>query len=127
MELKIDPNDMKAIVSAAILDKMSREQRDVLVQEAIASLLVPQKQDSYSRVEAKTKLQDAFSTAAYTVTVEIVREHLRTDEAFRGAVTTMVTRGILSLLDNESDSAKLSGSVASIIAALFEKAAGNSY
>lgn len=82
---------VKALVTEALFKAIDEKKREELLKAAIGSLL---KEEGGHYGPKTSKLQDCFNQAAYEVAREIVREKMTKDEAFKGAIGTVVTEAL---------------------------------
>jgi streptomycin 6-kinase len=76
MDLKIDPETMRQLVQAAVIDKLSPEEKTSILSKAVASLFVPT--NAYG---SKTSpLEDLFAREAVTVARMQVQAELEKPE-----------------------------------------------
>jgi hypothetical protein len=121
MDIKIDKDALREIVSAAILEKMSQEQRDLLIQQALASLLQAPP-DSYGKKQP-TKMEDLFREATYGAARDIVKEILASDTALKEKLAVACRDALTRALNND----ELVTSIASLFSQIFAKAAEARY
>lgn len=98
MDLRIDTKDMHSLVSEAILTRLSEEQRNILIQEAIGSLLTPVETRGYGT--GRTQLQEAFRQAVYGVSCDVVKKTLEESPAVIEAIQKLVAEAVAKLLAN---------------------------
>lgn len=111
MELKIPPDEMTKIVSAAILEKISAEQRTTLISDAIQHLLQPSQKDNY--YGGKTSpLQEAFRHATVEVARIIVLEELQKDGEFKARIRELTTKAFEKLASNDQIVSDLAHAIA---------------
>lgn len=76
----MDEDTLKVVTSRILLESMTREDRDKLLEGALKSLLTePASRDIYSR-DKRTKFQEAFDTAVAACAMTLIKEHLQTPE-----------------------------------------------
>lgn len=74
MEIKLDPEAVASIASAAILQSLSAEQRDEVIKQAVSALLRPDEGRGFG--SGKTPLQKAFDSAIANAAYRVVQEHI---------------------------------------------------
>jgi pyruvoyl-dependent arginine decarboxylase (PvlArgDC) len=85
--LNLPDDQMREIVSAAILQTVTAENRDALITSAIASLLAPNSSGYGGR---ESPLQVAFNLAIQQTARQIVKEMLDTDEQIKAVVEEII-------------------------------------
>jgi hypothetical protein len=90
-EIKIESDAMQAIVSKAILEGIDGDQRQAILEQAVAALITPRGERGYGRPEPTTPLQDAFDAAVRGVVNEVAREVVVDDPALRDKVRELIT------------------------------------
>jgi len=111
MELKITPEQMTQLLSTTILDKISKEDRDVLIAKAIEHLLTPAQKDPYYKVNSDTVLTRAFKEAAEFVARQEVVSELKTNEKFKSQMREMLAKVMDKLANDEALIARIGGCV----------------
>lgn len=94
----INSDSMQAIVSKAILEGIDAQQKDLLIEQAVKSLLVAPKSPGYG-VQTKTPLQDAFDDAVRRTARTVVDEVIETEglaDRIRALVREQVTAALAS-------------------------------
>lgn len=86
-ELKIDDATMTGLVTKALVEGLSPETRQAMIEDSIkAHLLVKPAKRNYYDPEPLSPLQEAFNRATYEVAMKVCRETLTEDPAFRAKV-----------------------------------------
>jgi hypothetical protein len=101
MDVKIDADAMTAVVSRAILEGISTEQRDLLLEQAVTALVTPVKKDRYSLDPATTPLQEAFRLAAQRVVNQVATEMVEANPEFVAKVHEMVGEVIVKAAEED--------------------------
>ena len=115
--MKLEISDMREVVSAAILQKLTEEQRNMLIQQAIAALLTP-KEKQYGGL-GETPLQTAFSQAVFDVARDVVKDQITKDPKFVNTLGTIVTMALAKAMAQD----ELVDGMASLFAQTFAKLA----
>ena len=97
MEIKVD----EAMVSKAIFDSLTKEDRDKLVTDAISTLIHEKPKESYGSRRYKSHLAEIFDQCVFTVAREVVNEELRKPET-RTLLAGAVQAAMIKALDPES-------------------------
>ena len=113
--LNLPDDQMREIVSAAILQTVTTENRDALIAQAIANLLAPNS-SGYGRKESP--LQEAFNSAVFNKAKQIVVEALDLDETLNTKIKAIVIEAAEKALSEEKRG-EMINSMASAIAAAF--------
>lgn len=91
-EIKLDSDAVQNIVAKALLEELSEEARNSLIQQAITYLIAaPKNTNHYSNRPEKSPLQVAFEKAAVEVADGYVRELFKKDE-FKSQVDRAVLK-----------------------------------
>lgn len=97
MDVKLDANSVRELVSEALLRQLDEQKRDELLKGAIAHLITPVKgQGLYGRDEP-SPLARAFNGAVEHAAQSIVRETLANDEAFKAQIRGLITDAVVTL------------------------------
>jgi pyruvoyl-dependent arginine decarboxylase (PvlArgDC) len=115
--LDLPDDQMREIVSAAILQTVTAENRDALITSAIASLLAPNSSGFGSR---QSPLQLAFNIAIEQKAKQIVKEMLDTDEQIERAVEDIIISAAKKAFSSENKDTMID-SMANAIAAGFRQ------
>lgn len=101
--LQIDSQAMQIIVAKAIMDTMTTESRDALVQQAIATLITPPPKDrnSYSSREPRSPLQEMFEYSVQNVARDMVATIVRDDDAFRARIRELLDAALAKAFEGE--------------------------
>lgn len=97
MDVKIDAEAMQSVVAKALMEGISTEQRDLIMEQAVKALITPPK-NSYGRVDGQTPLQDAFDMAATSAVRTLAREAIEKHPEFRERVDAMLGEAITNAL-----------------------------
>ncbi|HXH95254.1 MAG TPA: hypothetical protein VNN25_27010 [Thermoanaerobaculia bacterium] len=98
MDIKLETDTIKAIVSEAVMASLTSEKREALIQNALNYLLT-QKKDGYSNHPPESLLESAFKQALGTIAREISSEMLANDTRVREVVRKMIADAVEKLLD----------------------------
>ncbi len=92
MDVRLDDDAMRGIITKAIVDSLTPERREALIAAAIKELL--EKDSSASRYgSSKTKLQSIFDMAALDVAREVARDVMSKDEAIKEKIRQLFYEG----------------------------------
>jgi hypothetical protein len=104
IHLEIPAEKVQEYVSAAILTGLPQETRDLLIKEAIASLMKPkEKSGGYSYGTQKTVLQDAFDQAVYGAAVGAVRDFMEKDATFKQKLADLIADAVQIVLTEQRE------------------------
>lgn len=113
-EIKIESDAMQAIVSKAILEGIDADQKQAILEQAVAALIKPRGEKRYGMPDPTTPLQDAFDTAVRSVVNQVAREFVEENQELRAKVREMVAQAMATALD--SPGTKLQGAVRDAVA-----------
>ena len=113
--LNLPDDQMREIVSAAILQTVTAENRDALITAAISSLLKP---NSSGFGAKESPLQAAFNSAIHQKAKQIVTEMLDADEQIKTALENIIISAAKKAFSAEKKNDMID-SMASAIAAGF--------
>ncbi len=87
MDLRVDSEAMQALVAKSLIDALTPDQRDKLMQQAITNLLMqsPDSTNTY-RGDTRSYLQRAFDQQVVEVANKIVREQFENDAGFKANI-----------------------------------------
>lgn len=115
MSLTISDDAMKSVMASAILQAITKEEREKLIQAALESLLT-EKETNYPY---KTKLSRVFDDAVHVFARKHVEEMLRGDEVFKTKLREVLNKGIEGVLAGIET--KIHDAVSNIITKAFER------
>lgn len=101
MDIKLDPESLKDVVSSAILKSIDDNKRDALIEAAIKHLLTPQGGSSY--VKAESPLQTAFNNAVSFVSQSIAREMLENDTSVRANIQALLQEAFMKVMSQNRE------------------------
>lgn len=93
VDLKIDSEGMNALVAKAIMDSLTPEKREQLIQAAIAGLL-ERKRSTRLGASDKSELQEIFEQATYATASQVIREGLEKDAVFREKIDSVFREAV---------------------------------
>lgn len=100
MDVKLDGEQMNAIVSKAILDTLTPEVRANLTQASITELLTKKSTNSYGR-QNSSELQAIFEQCTREVARKIITENMADDADFRAKVDGVFRDAVTKAFSNE--------------------------
>lgn len=103
MDIKLEDEMLKSIVSEAILKSFDDQKRDALVQGAIKHLLTPPQKDRYSYGEPKSPLQEAFEYGIRNVSIRICGEILENDENVKEKIRGLLNDAMVRLTETNRE------------------------
>lgn len=98
--ITIDPEALATIAAKAIFEGIGQEQRDLVLQQAVRSLLEVPK-TPYGMV-GRSPLQSAFDTAIASVAHDVVRRQIMNDPAVRAKIEEFLAGPVAKLLEEDS-------------------------
>lgn len=103
MELKLSDDQLKSLVSEAILNAINQEQRAILIKEAIQHLLQPKDGSGYHG-QRMSPLQDSFNIAVQRVAHDICRDALENNADIKEQIRALVAESFRKALVDERSS-----------------------
>ena len=98
--IQFDPATMNQIVSKAIIESISDEQRDLIIQQAVNSLLKAPPRSGYG-VEPQTPIQAAFDNAVSMAAMKIAHDFVAENEQLKDKVRALLAQSAEVLLADE--------------------------
>lgn len=116
LSLNLGENEMRAIVAEAIVAKLDEAARRDLIQQAVAKMLVPERQGYGSRATEQSWLHMAFENAVRNLTYEVAREYIESHPEVRQQIEDALGAALVKLTQgNRSIRAAVAESVASAL------------
>lgn len=106
LQIKMDDDAMKAVVSRAILDQLDSAKRDQILEQAVTTLLTARKDPTGWSAKETTPLQQAFDQAVRSVAMDAVTETLNANPQFKERIRSLVADALAAVMD-ESDQSDL--------------------
>lgn len=113
MTLDLNDEQLKAVISGAIVAHLSPESREKLIADAVKAAMVP---DQYDK---KTPLMRAFAYSVEQIASHLVTEKLENNAEFRQRLDSMIEDAIKKSLDTDRE--KIVGQMASAITSWLTK------
>jgi hypothetical protein len=99
MEIKLDIETIKGLVSESIMTSLTDEKRDTLIQGALTYLLTKVKHPYGNRTESP--VEGAFNSALEKIAQEMATEALEKDTRVRETIRKMISDAAERLLDEK--------------------------
>lgn len=99
MNLSLNDDQLKTVISGAVLQAITPESRDKLLSEALSSLLKAGSSD----YDKKSPLQRAFDHAIADIAREMVTKQFSEDQAVRQKVGDLVAEAVTRVLDGDRE------------------------
>lgn len=99
-DIKLDPSAVQDLIHGAILNAISTDARDALIESALKHLMTPQR--SYAGQQA-TPLAEAFTQAVRSAAQKVVMESVRDDERVQAKIRELVSPTIAAICDGNYD------------------------
>lgn len=114
MEIKLDNDQLKTVVSEAILQSLDATKKDELIKSALAYLLTPQNTTTYGR-KGESPIQCAFNNALEFLARDTAKEMLASDESIQTTIRGLISDAVKALGErNREDTVmKISNAIAS--------------
>lgn len=93
MELKLNEEKIKELLSGAILKELGENQRDVLIAQSISYLLSEQKRGEGYYAEKFIPLHEAFNKAVKCVANKVVLEYVENNEEIKQKIKDLFAEG----------------------------------
>ncbi len=117
-QLTIDAGTLKTITAKAIIEGISTEAKDELIQKAIENVIAVPEKKGYG-IEVKSALQQAFDQAIVEIARGVVKEFLEQDTKTRDKIVAVIHNGIMEAFEEKA--AETSHSIAEAIGRVFTK------
>ncbi len=122
MNLTLNEEQMRAVVTKAILEGLGDEQKTLILQQAVEHLMGAPEKSGYSyKQDNRNRLQIAFDNAAERALEQIAREEMAKPENVE-KLRALVGPCLEQALTNSTSYAAIKRAVGSAIAAAFDKA-----
>lgn len=99
MDLKIDSEAMRTVVAEAIVAKLDEQSRVDLIQQAVAKMLTPPKQQ-YGSSPTKSPLEAAFEGAVLNLTVDVTKQYIEDHPEIKDKIRSVMIEGLEKLLND---------------------------
>jgi hypothetical protein len=100
MNIDLEDDDLRKLVSEAILVSLDSKKRDVLIREAIQCLLIPVK--SYTGSDT-SPLQDLFNRAVSQMAYEVVESELKDNAKIKANIKELLSKAWEKLVTNPDE------------------------
>lgn len=91
MNVNVDPAAMQALVTKALFEGMTQEQKDSLITQALTALMTSSVRKNHWDPQPLSPLQEAFNNAASVIARQVAIRRLETDEQFKASVEQLFT------------------------------------
>lgn len=98
IEVNFDQDALHDLISKWVLEQMSVEQREKVLQQAITYLMTPPKADKYATYQPPSPLQEAFNNALNRVMHDVARTIVDEDPAIRDAIQKLMGEALEEFL-----------------------------
>lgn len=115
MNVNLSDDNMKDIIAKAVLDTLTPESRNDLIQNSIKSLLTTKPSGGYGSV---SPLQSAFNEAIATVARQVASEQLKANAEVKTALEKLITDAWGKLTHDDGYSLLVEKVVAAMTSAL---------
>lgn len=88
MEIKLDTDAAASIASAAILQSLSEENKQAMIQQALQYLMTPERDRGYGL--SKSPMQNAFDSALHQAAHKVVQDHIASLPEVETAITDLL-------------------------------------
>jgi len=101
MDIKLEPDALRDVVSAAILKSLDEGKRDALIESAIKHLLTPQGGSAYHKAESP--LQTAFNNAVSLVAQQVAVETMKNDATVQANIQALLTEAFTKVMSENRE------------------------
>lgn len=116
MSISLNDDQIQQAVSAAILQTITKENRDLLIQKALESLLQRPKPRYQSDPKPPSKLEEIFNGAVFDYARNHIRDILEEDPKFKEAIRALVGKAVERIaLDDGELSVQLASALTSAL------------
>lgn len=98
MTLDLSDEQLNTVVTAAVMQSISGESRDKLVQQAIAELL---KRNNSGRFDNKSPLENALANAVQSVARTLIEQKLTSDAEFIARIDGLIVDAVRKLTETD--------------------------
>lgn len=102
MEIKLDEQMMRGLVSEALLKSLDEKQRELLISGAIQLLLTPEK-PAYGGGRAESEMEKAFRFSVSNVAQRIVSERLADDVEFKVKINALLNEALVLVMETNRE------------------------
>ena len=105
IEVNFDQDALHDLISKWVLEQMSTEQREKVLQQAITYLMTPPESSTYNR-NPPSPLQDAFNASLNRVMHDVARGMVEDDPAIREAIQNLLGEALEEFLHGDEGDRK---------------------
>lgn len=102
MDIKLDEQMMRGLVSEALLKSLDENQRALLIAGAIQQLLNPEK-PPYGGGRAESQMERAFRESVSIVAQRIVTERLTEDADFKAKINALLNEALIAVMETNRE------------------------
>jgi hypothetical protein len=103
MGLVIETDQVKELVSAAIMQGITTDQRNILIKSAIEYLITPPKKENFYGRDPVSPLQEAFNNGIYTAAQVIAREVVASDPAVQEKIRALLNDALVNVFETHRE------------------------
>lgn len=102
--MNLNDENLKSIVAKAIIDSITPESREKLIQDSITSILTSEETTSaYGRTKSKSPLQKAFDESVITYAQKYANEILENDQDFKSKIEILFQEVSKKLFEDQRE------------------------
>jgi len=121
--LEINDN-VKAVMVKVLYESITTEQREKLLQDALASLMIPSKRENWQHSEQPSPLVKIFTECAYDIARKIISEQMMKDDKVKSGIEKLYAEALARVFDTDREQT-VSRMAASLTQALAGMGTGN--
>ncbi len=122
MDIKIDEKLVRDVVSSAIMNSLSQDQRNTLITNAVAFLIAPPAQTGYGGSRQPSPLESAFNDAMRHQASKVASEMLENNSEVKEKLHGLIAEAMQKLFTDNRDA-----TIDKIVRAVAEGISGKGY
>jgi hypothetical protein len=120
--LEINDN-VRAVMVKVLYDSITAEQREKLLQDALASLITPPPQENWHRGKQPSPLEKIFTDCAYDIARQIISEQMKKDDKVKSDIEKLYAEALAKVFvtDREQTVSKMASALTQALAELRDR------
>lgn len=98
----ISDQDMRAAVAKAVLETLDQNKRDILIQQALETLISPRKGEGWNAKDRPSMLDEVFTSELQHYAREVVRGYFTNDGPMRKKFDDFIHKMVERMLTDEN-------------------------
>jgi len=117
--LEINDN-VRAVMVKVLYESITTEQREKLLQDALASLMVPPKRENWHHSEQPSPLVKIFTECSYDIARQIIAEQMTKDDKLKSDIEKLYAEALAKVFvaDREQTVSRMAASLTQALAEL---------